>query len=217
MKQLPSNLKRNGSFAGACGQCQQDAITPVCNGFEHAPDGNFLVITAVPRAASVFERHGREAVSPGVALNKGFGPQLVGCGVTSDIALLARGHVHAVNGLTVGGVGEAHRQLFSVLLGLCQTFGVRFAPGLGLDHCELGVAVNQHVVSNLGLGALALALQAARGNDFPADAAAIHHAPPSRLEGRVDVFSASFGFVHELACLGTVKTRSRNCQVQIGS
>lgn len=49
-------------------------------------------------------------------------------------------------------------QLASVALGLRHAFCVRLVPGLGFNDCQPGVAVDQHVVGNLGPGAHAAAL-----------------------------------------------------------
>ena len=83
---------------------------------------------------------------------------------------------------------------------LSQAFGVGLAPGLGLDDRELGVAVDENVVGDLGLGArtvAAAALQATQRDPVLAqNPAAVDHTPASGFERRVDVFGAGLGFVH---------------------
>jgi len=81
---------------------------------------------------------------------------------------------------------------------------VWLVPGLRLDHGQLGVAVDEHVVGDLGLCPRALAaaaLQTAqRDAVFAQDAAAFDHTPAGGLQGGVEVLGAGFGFVH-VPCL----------------
>ena len=163
MKQLPGQLEGNEGLAGAGGQGEQNTVSAGCNGFQHPGDGHVLVVAPLPGAALVLKRDGGKTVTPrsaiGVGLGKGQRPQLVRAGVGGHIAFGAGGHVHAVNLLAIGGIGEAHRQFGGVALGLAHALGVRFIPGLGLHHAQLGVAVHQHIVCNVALGPLAAALQ----------------------------------------------------------
>jgi len=74
---------------------------------------------------------------------------------------------------------------------------VRFVPGLGFNYRQLGVAVNQHVVGNLGLGAHAAALQPPLGDTKLAPHhTAFHYAPACGRQRGVNVLGVGFGFVH---------------------
>ena len=203
MKQLPRQLKRNKCFARACGERQQHTVVALGHRFQHAVDGAFLVVATCPCAAFVFERHGGKVFAPRgslcFAFAKGQLPKLVGRGVVGQLALSPRVHVDAVNALPVGGVGVANGQLSRVALGLRHPLGQRLAPGFGLDHRQLGVAVHQHIVGNVSPRSAASTLQATRRDAVLAqNAAAFHYAPACGCKGWVDVFGAGFGFVHLL-------------------
>ena len=188
LKQLPHNLKRNGGFARARGQRQQNALLPRSHTLQHAVNRNFLVIAQRPRAAFVLKRHSRKPVAPlgagRVRLVKGLRPQRLGAGVVGHVTLKASGHVHAVNLLPIAGIGKTHRQLAGIALGLGHALGVGLAPGFGLYGGQLGVAVNEHIVGNLGLGPLPTAQEPPRRNLallFAQDARPLHHAPACRF------------------------------------
>ena len=124
-------------------------------------------------------------------------------GHAHHVAFGAGGHVDAVDGLPIGAVGEAHRQLGRVALGLRHALGVRLCPGLGLHHRQLGVSEDQHVVGDLGPRAPALARTSRSGLQAPERdpvltqyPAALDHAPAGGLQRGVDVLGAGFGFVH---------------------
>ena len=85
------------------------------------------------RAALVLERHGGKAVPPGVGSGKSHRPQLFRRRVVGDFPLLAGLDVDGVDAATVGGVGESHRQLARIVLGLTNTFGQFFRVGLCFD------------------------------------------------------------------------------------
>jgi len=188
LEQLPGALERAEGFAGAGGQGQQDAVASSGDGFEHARNGDVLVVAALPGATLVRERDGREAVAPGgggrVRVGEGHRPQLIRRGVAGHVVLDASGHVDAVDGLPVGAVREAHGQLGRIVLGLTQVLGVGLVPGLGLDHRQLGVPVDQHVVGDVGLRALPPALQPTRCDHLAPDPAAVDHAPTSGFLAR---------------------------------
>jgi hypothetical protein len=92
---------------------------------------------------------------------------------------------------------------------LTTSFAGRSSPGMlalggsvGSCGCQLGVAVDQHIVGNVGPRPLARALQAARSDVvLPQNAAAIHLAPASGGKCRVDVLGSGFGFVHGLGVM----------------
>ena len=118
------------------------------DGLHHPLDGDVLVVAAGVRAALVLERHGGEAVAPGVRFGEGHRPEFVRRGVARHLAFLAGLHVDAVDALAVGGIGEAHGHLARVVLGLRHAFGQRLVPRLGLVHGQLVVAIDQHVVGD---------------------------------------------------------------------
>ena len=178
MKQLPRNLKSDGRFTGAGCQRQQNSVITIADFFKHPANGNLLIKANVPGAAFVGVGHSRKAVTPGVLLGKAQSPQRFWARKGRNVAFNASGHVDAINGLPVSRIAVAYRQLGRITLGLRHAFGVRFVPGFGLNHRQLGVTVDQHVVGNLGLGAYAAALQPPLGDTKLAPHhAAFHHAP----------------------------------------
>jgi hypothetical protein len=119
-----------------------------------------------------------------------------------DVAAVLAGVSFSKSPSVVGGVSVANRQLGRVALGLAHALGQRLGPSLGLNHSQLGVAVNQHIVGNVGPRPLARDLQAAsRDVVLTQNAAAIHLAPACCGQGRVNVFGAGFGFVHGLGVM----------------
>ena len=204
LEQLPGELEGDKGLAGAGGQRQQDAR--VCgflaglDGLQHARDSDVLVVAPLPGAALVLERHGGEAIAPGVHGGVGQLPQLIGARIAGHVAFGAGRHVDAVDRLAVGGVRIAHRQFCGIALGLADAFGVGLVPGLGFDDGQLGIAVDEDVVGDLGLGPRALAAAALQATErdavFTQNATAFHHAPAGNLQGGVDVLGAGFSFVH---------------------
>ena len=77
VEQLPGDLEGDERLARAGGQREQDALLPVGDRLQHALDGDVLVVAALEVAALVLERHGGEAVAPGVLLGEGQVPQFV--------------------------------------------------------------------------------------------------------------------------------------------
>jgi hypothetical protein len=87
LEQLPGDLEGDEGLAGAGGQRQQDAVAPGGDGFQHARDGDVLVVAPLPGAALVLEGHGGEAVAPGVSASaKVSVPQFVGARVAGHVA-----------------------------------------------------------------------------------------------------------------------------------
>ena len=123
-----------------------------------------------------------------------------GVGIARHLAFRAGLHVDAVDALAVGGVGEADGQLAGIVLRLRHAFGQRLVPRLGLDHGQLVVAIDQHVVGGQRLAAPPVAFDAAqRDRILAADAAALDHAPARRLQRGIDVLGSGLGFVHGYA------------------
>ena len=197
MEQFPGDLKGDEGLAGAGGEGEQDARLAGGDGFQHAVDGDVLVIAAGVGAAFVLKRNGGETVAPDVLLGVGLGPEFGGGRVAGQFALGALVHVDAVEALAIGGISETNREFPRVVLGLGDTEGEGFGPGFGLDDGEFGVAVDEDVIGDGRLAAAAVAFEAAEGDGvFAADAAAFDHAPTGRREGGVDMLGAGFGFVH---------------------
>ena len=197
VEQLPGDLKGDEGLAGAGGQREQDALLLGGDGLQHALDGDVLVVAALEIAALVLERHGGEAVAPGVRLGKGQVPEFVRRRVAGHLALGPLLHVDAVDALAVGGVGEADGELAGVVLRLRHAFGQRFVPRLGLDDGQLGVAIDQHVIGGERLAAPPVAFDAAQRDRILApNAAALDDAPAGGRERGVDVLGSGFGFVH---------------------
>ena len=206
VKEFPRDLERDEGFAGAGGKREQDALPVLRDGLHHALDGDVLIIAAGMRTALVLKRHGGEAVAPRVRLGEGHRPEFVGRGIACDLALGGmgrmrrmggRGHIHLVDAFSVGGVGELDRELRGVVLGLADTGGEFLVPRLGLNDGELGVAIDEHVVGDVGLAAPPVALDATGGDTMLAqDFAAFDDAPTDRFQGGVDMLGACLGFVH---------------------
>ncbi len=222
---LPAGAAHEG-LARAGGQREQDAIAPSADGLEHAGNGDLLVVAPLPGTALVLERDGGKTFTPRHAtprrggrlgLREGLRPERLGAGEARHVALGAGGLVDAVDGLPVGAVGEAHRQLCGVALGLRDALRMWLRPGLGLHHRELGVAVDQRVVGDLRSRASPLARAHGAGLQAPErDAvlaqhpAAFDHAPVGGLDCGVGVLGAGFGFVH--AASVSARPRHALCQ-----
>ena len=102
----------------------------VGDGFEHALDGDVLIVAALEVAAAVFERDGGEAIAPGVLLGERAVPKFFGRRIASNVALGAFVHVDGVDALAVGGVSEADGEFARVVLGLAEAFGDFLSPRL---------------------------------------------------------------------------------------
>ncbi|EKD59299.1 MAG: hypothetical protein ACD_55C00085G0002 [uncultured bacterium] len=74
MKELPGKLESDEGLAGAGRQCEEYPVTPVSYRRQHPFNGDVLVVATLKVAATVLERHGSEAVTPGVLSGKGAGP-----------------------------------------------------------------------------------------------------------------------------------------------
>ena len=86
------------------------------------------------------------------------------------------------------------------MLGLAETFRQRGVEGLRLDDGELGVAILEQVVGDVGMAAAAMPFEPAEGDLVLApNAAAGDDAPAGRGEGGIDVLGAGFGFVHAIS------------------
>ena len=202
-------MEGDEGFAGAGGEGQQDAPPAVGDGFEHALDGDVLIVAAGVGAALVLERDGGEAVAPGVRLGEGHGPEFVGGGEAGSFAFAARFHVDGVDALAVGGIGEADGEAAGVFLGLADALGEGDVPGFGFDDGEPAVAVFEDVIRDERFGALSAAFDAAGGDgEFAPDAAAFDDAPARRFQGGVDVLGSGFGFVHGCFSSGRVALQS---------
>ena len=107
VEEFPRNLKRDERLARAGGEREQDARLIRGDGLQHALNGDVLIVAARMRTALVLKRHGGEAVTPGVRFGEGQVPEFFRAGITRDVALRARDHVYAIDGLTVGGISKA--------------------------------------------------------------------------------------------------------------
>jgi hypothetical protein len=102
-----------------------------------------------------------------------------------------------VDAVPVGGVGVADGELARVILGLADALVQCLAFRLGLDHGQLSVAIDQHIIRDVRLAAPPVALDAACGDAvFAEDSTALNDAPACGFQGGVNQFSAGFGFVH---------------------
>ena len=203
VEELPGNLEGDGGFAGAGGQCQENSGAAVGDGFQHLVDGVVLVVAGLPKAAFFLEGGGAEAGPPGVGIGEGGGPEVVRGGKCVNGAFRAGVHVHPVDVFAVGGEGEAGLKAFGVAFGLGQSFGGGEVAAFGFDHAEFLAMVKEDVISDFRGGPPARALEAARGEYFPPDAAAGDDAPSGSFQGGVDEFGAGFGFVHFSASKGS--------------
>lgn len=96
-------------------------------------------------------------------LREGHRPEFVGRRTGGDVALLGRLHIDRVDALAVGGVSEAEGEL-GVGFGLADALREFLVPRLRLDDRELGVAIDQHVVGDVGLAAPTVALDTTGGD-----------------------------------------------------
>ena len=124
---------------------------PCGDRLQHAVDGVVLVVARLPRAAAGPRRarrrsgRARRSASAKVAAQSSSG-----VGIARDVALRAGLHVDAVDAEAVGGVGEARLQLARRSPWPAPTPSVAaLVPRLGLDHRQLVVAVDQHVVGDV--------------------------------------------------------------------
>ena len=77
------------------------------------------------------------------------------------------------------------------------SFGQLQGERLRLKNAQHVIAVFQHVVGDVRLAILAVAFDPALVDPvLTPDAAALHHAPARRFQGRVNVLGSGFGFVH---------------------
>ena len=84
------------------------------------------------------------------------------------------------------------------MLRLPDAFGERFVPRLGFHHCQLVIAIDQHVVGNLGVAAPPVAFDATGCDGILAqDAAALDYAPTGGRQSGINVFGSGFGFVQQ--------------------
>ena len=148
IEKLPRDLKRDEGFAGAGGKGQQDAIFSGGDSFEDAVDGDVLIIAALVEAAFVFEGNSGKSIAPGIGFGERDVPEFLGCGVTIDDAFLAGGHVHAIQSVAIGRVGEPNSELICVIFRLGQRLrlGIRPKPSLRLRqawYCDSRVRSRQ--------------------------------------------------------------------------
>ena len=90
VEQLPRDLKGDERLARAGGEREQDALLSGGDGLQHPLDGDVLIVAALEVAALVLERHGGEAVAPGVRLGERQVPEFVRRGIARHLAFRAR-------------------------------------------------------------------------------------------------------------------------------
>ncbi len=208
VEELPRDLEGNEGFARSGGEREQDALFVLGDGREDALDGDVLVIAARMRAAFVLIGHLGKAVAPRVRLGEGFCPEFLRRGKRRDLTLRAGLHVDAVDARAVGRVGEAHRELASVVFCLPDSLGEGFGNCLGFDSGELCAPKFEDIVRLERLAASAAPLDAAGADEvFAPDAGAFNHAPTCGSECGIDEFGSGFGFVHDWALRRAVRTR----------
>ena len=111
-------------------------------------------------------------------------------------------HIHLVDALAVGGVGIPHRQFAGVVLRLTHPLGQFLVQRLSLDHGQLAIAIDQHVIGGERLAAATVAFDAAGGDGvFAQDLAALDDTPARRFQRGINVLGPGFGFVHGLGGL----------------
>ena len=197
LKQLPSDLKGDGGLAGAGRERQQDTVITFRDFIEYPVGGNFLIITNRPTPALIGKRHHGKSVPPRVLFGKRHLPEFVRGRVPRDLAFLAGFHVHGVDALAVGGVGEPHRQFLRVLFRLSDAFRQRFIPRLGLIHGQHPIAIFQHIIGFQLLPTPPGTFETAQRDLIgPANPAAFNNAPTGSGQLLVNVLGSGFGFVH---------------------
>ena len=87
-----------------------------------------LVIASLKVSASIFERHRRESITPGVLFGEGSVPEFFRSRKGRKYAFRPALHVDAVNALAVRGIREPNFQFVSVILCLADRSIMRCAP-----------------------------------------------------------------------------------------
>ena len=171
MKEFPCNLEGDKRFTRPRGKGEKNAVLPFGDTVQHALNGDVLIITPRMRAALVFICDPGKSVVPFVRL-RGFTilgmytlPEFLGRRIATNFAfvggvigsaLLPRltwGSIDLVDALSIRGICKADTKFGCVRLSLPESLGQRFAPSLGLDDSEFGVAIFEDIVGNEGPGA----------------------------------------------------------------
>ena len=80
---------------------------------------------------------------------------------------------------------------------MADAFGQRLVPGLGLDDCQLAIAMDEDVVGGELRAAVAMALDAAwRDRVLAKDATTLDQTPAHRRQSGIDVLGSGLRFVH---------------------
>jgi hypothetical protein len=93
-------------------------VTSSWDAFHHALNGEILIVTTLKVAAFVFERHGGEAVAPGIHFGKGQAPEFFRRRILVQNAFLAFRHVDAIDVSTIGRIAIANGELTGIVLRL---------------------------------------------------------------------------------------------------
>ena len=160
-------------------------------------DGDFLIEPNRPRTAFVGKRDGRKSVPPEVLGLKSPRPQFIRRRVRAlplPPPSACRCHIGPVHWWNTQTAPRACRRSSWP----APRLGQRLIPRLGLDHRELLVAVDEHVIrGSVACPPPAETLQPPqRDRMFSQNLRPLDNTPSRRLERGVDVLGSGFGFVH---------------------
>ena len=212
MKQLPGDLKSNGRLTGTSGKGEQDTISALGNGLQHAVDRDLLIEAEGPASALIGIGNGGEAVAPVNLFRKSQTPEFFRGRILRHFTFRALRHVDTVDPLSIGGVGVADGQLARIVLCLRYPFRQFFIPCFGLNHREFVVAIDQHVIGGERLPAPPTSFETTeRDGIFAEDFAALDDTPACDFQRGVNMLGSSFGFVHNMDSLRFVKSGMAVC------
>src|SRR5207249_2627906 len=148
----------NRGLPRASRQRQQRSVLSFGDPLQHAIDRDLLIKPNRPGAALVGEWNARKSVPPRILRRERPLPQLIGRRIGA-VPFLPALHVDAIKRLAVGGISKSRGQLPRIILGLCHSPRQRLIPTLRLNHRQLSVAIDQHVISAKRLAAPTESLQ----------------------------------------------------------
>ena len=182
----------------------------LADGLQYPLDGDILIVTPLPVSTLVFKRYGGEAIPPAILHRKGGIPQLIRAREGQGFPLLTGLHIDGIDALAIARIGKADGQLAGVILSLTHPGSEWLVPCFSFDHCQLGIAILQHIVSRERLAPFTVAFQSPQGDGvLAANAAAWGDAPASGHQHGVDMVAACLCFVLHVLSLSMWPTAEK--------